>query len=224
MRKNNGLQVTGCKLQVCFLIAASCASLLLNGCVKREIVNIDSKGKNIICFGDSITWGYGAAPGEDYPAVLAKMLNQPVINAGIDGDTSSEGLKRFDSDVLRRNPLLVIIELGGNDFLRKIPREKTLSNIEKMVDKAQQKGAMVAIFDVSAGPFLKDYHFALEKLARQKGAIFISGILLRIITSSALKSDFIHPNGDGYKLVAGHVYRVIIPYLNRNAVLRKGEG
>lgn len=78
------------------------AFIVLAGCAKREIKNIDSKGKTIICFGDSITFGYGANPGEDYPSALAKMVSVPVINAGIDGDTSTEALKRLDSDVLER--------------------------------------------------------------------------------------------------------------------------
>jgi len=199
--------------------AAGIAGLMALG--RPEIKNIDSKGGNIICFGDSITWGYGAKSGEDYPSGLAKMLNQPVINAGVDGDTSVEGLKRFNTDVLKRNPLLVVIELGGNDFLRKISKEKTLSNIEKMIEQAQENGAMVAIFDVSAGPFLRDYRIALQKVAYKKGAIFIPGVLSRIIASPPLKSDFIHPNGDGYKLVASRIYRAIIPYLNKNVMIRK---
>ncbi len=80
----------------------------LTGCAKREIKNIDSKGKNIVCFGDSVTFGYGAEPGGDYPSALTKMISIPVINAGIDGDTSTEALKRIKFDVLGRDPLLVI--------------------------------------------------------------------------------------------------------------------
>ena len=187
--------------------------LLLVGCAKREIKNIDSKGKNIICFGDSITWGYGAAPGEDFPSALAKLIDIPVINAGIDGDISPEGTKRLESDVLDREPLLVIIEFGGNDFLRKIPKELTLNNIKEMVEKIQAKGAMVAIADVSAGPFLKEYRVAFQKIAKEEGVIFIPGILSGIVTNSHLKSDFIHPNAEGYKLIAQKVYLAIKPYL-----------
>jgi acyl-CoA thioesterase-1 len=147
--------------------------IALSSCVKREIKNIDSKGKNIICFGDSITFGYGVNPGEDYPAALAKMIDMPVINAGVDGDTSVEAIKRIDSDVLDRNPLLVIIEFGGNDFLRKIPQEVTVKNTKEMVDRFQASGAMVAIVDISASILLKEYREAFYKIAQEKGAIFI---------------------------------------------------
>jgi len=205
------------------LVLLSCCSivLLLVGCAKREIKNIDAKGTDIVCFGDSITFGYGANPGEDYPTALAKMIDLPVINSGIDGDTSSEALKRLKSDALDRNPFLVIIEFSGNDFLRKIPKEVTLNNIREMVDQAQSKGAMVAIVDISAGMFLSEYRTAFYKLAREKGAIFIPHILSGIITNPRMKSDFLHPNAQGYQMIAQRIYRTILPYLNQNTILRQ---
>lgn len=196
------------------------ASVVFTGCAKREIKNINSKGKNIICFGDSITFGYGANPGEDYPTALAKMTEIPIINAGIDGDTTIEALKRMESDVLERDPLLVIIEFGGNDFLRKIPQEETLNNIKAMIEKIQAQGAMVAIVDISAGMFLREYRLAFANMTKEKQAIFIPNILSGIITNPRLKSDFIHPNADGYKMIAQRIYRTVIPYLNQNHLLR----
>lgn len=193
------------------------------GLRKPEIKNIDSRGKNIICFGDSITWGYGANPGEDFPSLLAKMFNYPVINAGVDADTTPEAAKRFDADVIKRDPLLVIIEMGGNDFLRKVPKEITLKNVGEMVDKAQRRGVMVAIADISAGMFLREYRVEFSKLAKEKQAIFIPSILGGIITNPSMKSDFIHPNATGYKIIAQKVYRAIIPYLNRNFLLKAGQ-
>lgn len=174
---------------------------------------MDSKGTNIICFGDSITFGYGANPGEDYPSALAKMVKMPVINAGIDGDTSSEALKRLQSDVLDRDPYLVIVEFGGNDFLRKIPEEVTLNNVREIIERIQAKGAMVAVADVSAGMILREYRPLFRKLSRQKQALFIPGILSGIINNPSMKSDFFHPNADGYKLIARRIYQAIKPYL-----------
>ncbi len=206
-----------------FIVIAFIAFTALAGCAKKEIKNIESEGKNIICFGDSITFGYGAEPGEDYPTALAKMTRFPVINAGIDGDTTIEALKRIDSDVLDREPLLVIIEFAGNDFLRKIPRDVTLNNIKYMVDSFQAKGAMVAIVDISAGFFLKEYREALGVLAKEKNAIFIPGLLSGIITNPSMKSDFIHPNKEGYKAISRRIYRAILPHLNQNTLLRSSK-
>jgi len=181
-----------------------------------QIKNVYSKGKSIVCFGDSITFGYGADPGGDYCSALAKMTTFEVINAGIDGDTTTEALKRIDSDVLSRDPLLVIVEFGGNDFLRKVPEEVTLNNMREMIDKIHAKGAMVAVVDISAGMLLKQYYGAFRNLTREKDAIFIPRLLSGIITNPSLKSDFIHPNSAGYNVIAHRIYRIILPYLNRN--------
>jgi lysophospholipase L1-like esterase len=206
-----------------FFLAFIILILGLTGCAKREIRNIDSRGKGIVCFGDSITFGYGAQPGEDYPSVLARMLDIPVVNAGIDGDTTTEALKRLKPDVLDRGPLLVIIEFSGNDFLKKIPKEVTLDNIRSMVEQIQEKGVMVAIADISAGMFLAEYRSAFYNLAREKGAIFIPHILGGIITNPSMKSDFLHPNAEGYKMIAQYIYRNIKPYLEQNSALKKSK-
>jgi len=210
MKKNN-LLIIGCCLLAFFL----------TGCAKRGVKNLDSQGTNIICFGDSITFGYGAGQGEDYPTALAKLVRAPVLNKGIDGDTTSEALKRLQSDVLDREPLVVIIEFSGNDFLRKIPKEITIGNIREMIKRCQSRRAMVVVADISAGLFLKEYRGLLSKLAKEEGAIFISSILGGIITNPSLKSDFLHPNARGYKLIAERIYHALAPYLEKNSILRK---
>jgi lysophospholipase L1-like esterase len=206
MRKN--------KIKIIFVLGFLSSWVLgLSGCAPWRIKNFDSKGKTIICFGDSLTFGYGVIPGEDYPTQLGKLLNMPIINAGVDGDTSTTALSRIDADVLEKDPFLVIIEFTGNDFLKKVPMEETKKSIAEIIGKIQAHGAMVAVADVSAGMFLAEYRLALAKIAREKGAIFIPGLLNGIITTPSLKSDFIHPNAAGYKLVAERVYRGLTPYL-----------
>jgi len=188
-------------------------SILLAGCFKPEIKNIDAKGENIICFGDSITFGYGANQGEDYPTALRKMVKLPVINAGVDGNTTFAALERLDTDVLSKNPRLVIVEFCGNDFLKKITIEETVKNLSKIIDRIQQKGAMVALVDISSGMFFMQYRGVFKKLAIEKKAIFIPTILNRIITNPSMKSDFFHPNARGYKVVAKRIYQKISAYI-----------
>ena len=207
-----------------FLISAvlfSLGVLILTSCAKKEISNIASRGKNIICFGDSLTFGYGVEPEESYPEALSKLTRIPVINAGVDGDTSSEGLQRIERDVLDKDPLLVIIEFSGNDFLDRVPVEETIKNMEAMIVLVQRQGAMVAVVDISSGMIMAGYGKHLKALAAQNYAIFIPQILNGILTNSALKSDFLHPNGDGYQIIAQRIYRAILPYLNKNAMIRK---
>jgi acyl-CoA thioesterase-1 len=202
------------KKQIVLLAFVFLLLALMAGCAgKREIKNIDSKGTTIICFGDSITFGYGVSLGEDYPSALAKSLSIPVINAGIDGDTTRTALKRIESDVLEKNPRLVIIEFGGNDFLKKVPKEETLKNLREMVELVQARGAMVAIVDISAGLFFAEYRRLYDKIARETQAIFIPHILYGIITNPSMKSDFLHPNAQGYAIVAQRILRGITPYL-----------
>ena len=193
--------------------------VLLAGCARHKIINEDSKGTNIICFGDSITYGYGAEDDQNYPAFLAKITELPVINSGVDGESSTKALMRIETDVLNKDPLLVIIEFGGNDFLDKVPIETTISNIKKMIDAIYARGAMVALVDISAGVVLGDYRKIFLKIAQEKKTIFVPGLFRGIITNPALKSDFLHPNEKGYYLMARRVYQAISPYIKK----RKGN-
>ena len=188
-------------------------SIFLAGCFKPEIKNLDAKGANIICFGDSITFGYGANPGEDYPSALRKLVKLPVINAGVDGDTTFAALERLENDVLARNPKLVIVEFCGNDFLKKISKENTVKNLTQVIERIQARGAMVALVDISAGMFFREYREAFKKLAAEKKAIFIPVILNKIITNPAMKSDFFHPNARGYQVIAKRIYQAISAYI-----------
>ncbi len=197
-----------------FLAAVFC------GCTRSDIANLGARGKNIICFGDSITKGKGVKLDQSYPAALARMTNYPVINAGINGDISSEAVKRVQADVLERDPLLVLIEFGGNDYLNEVPLAETIKNVEEMIKLIQAQGAMVAIVDISNVLFMDEYRQELKRLSEKYRTIFISRVLEDIVINKKLKSDAIHPNAKGYKIIAYRVYRGIIPYLNQNVILR----
>ena len=186
------------------------------GCARYEIKNVYSTSRQIICFGNSITAGLGVSKKEGYPNILSELLGCSVINAGGAGETSSDALRRLDKDVLVYQPRLVIIEFGGNDFLKKLPLSETLQNIREMTERIQAKGAMVAIADVSSGIIMRYYRRSYKKLARQTQSIFIPNLLTGIITNPSLKSDYIHPNAEGYWLIAQRVYQVIKPFLKQN--------
>ncbi len=209
------------KNKLIFIFTALSCIVILSACTKKEITNAASLGSEIICFGDSITFGYGVTPDEAYPAHLARMVKVPVVNTGIDGDTTSEALKRIESDVLSRDPFLVIIEFGGNDFLRKVPLELTVKNLGEMVDMVQARGAMVALTDISAGLLMREYKPLYQKLAKEKKAIFVPSIMKGIITNPKMKSDFLHPNGEGYKIIAERIFHVLKPYLKRDIIAPK---
>lgn len=193
----------------------------LTGCVDFNIRNLNSSGKNIVCFGDSLTAGYGAERGRSYPSILSGFTSFNVINAGLSGDNTRDALHRIETDVIDKEPVMVIAEFGGNDLLSKIPFEETVKNMAEMIDKAQEAGAMVAVVDISADLLMEEYGQAFRAMCREKGAIFIGRVMAGIITDPSLKSDYLHPNEYGYRIMAHRIYRAVMPYLNRNLIARK---
>jgi acyl-CoA thioesterase-1 len=192
---------------------------LLTGCT-QEIENIDSQGKNIVCFGDSITAGAGAKRGEDYPSLLAEKVSIPVINAGHSGDTTFDALKRIEEDVINKEPLLVIVEFGGNDFLQKIPFKETFNNLDRIVERIQDEGAIVAIVEVRVPIFMNRYRQGFREIAKKRKAVLIPNLFFGILDRPSLKSDTIHPNAEGYRLIAERIFNVIEPILVKNRSLR----
>jgi acyl-CoA thioesterase-1 len=194
-----------------------CIVLLLTCSCAPAIKNLDSEGTEIVCFGNSITYGSGVARGEDYPSRLSELIGVEVINAGAGGDTTESALRRLESDVLDWDPYLVIVELGANDYLQDLPKEKSLENLRKIISSIQEEGSMVALCDVSGGPSILGaynvHHKELKKLAAETGSIFIPHVMKGIIRNAALKSDRLHPNEKGYEIIAERVYNTIKPYL-----------
>ena len=169
-----------------------------------NVANLDSRGTAIVAFGDSLTAGYGAGAGEDYPTRLAAMINTPVVNAGVSGDTTESALARID-DVLAKNPRIVIIGLGGNDFLRRVPVETTKQNLESIVRQLQAKGAMVVLLGFEFPSFGPDYGDLYEDVAEEQRCLLVPDLLDGILSDPKLKSDEIHPNAAGYALMAERV-------------------
>ena len=166
-----------------------------------------------MCFGDSITEGYGASPQESYPVLLGQKVKEKVINAGRKGETSADGLKRIDKDVFSQNPRIVLVEFGGNDFLREVPRDETFRNIDQMIELIQSHGAIVVLVTVKTGIFSDVYTEGFKEIARRRQALLIPDVLEGIMTSPQFKSDEIHPNAKGYSMIAGRIYKEIKPLL-----------
>jgi len=163
----------------------------------------------IICFGDSLTAGIGAEAGMDYPAQLAKMLDKPVINEGISGDTTATALRRLNRDVLSAEPDVVLITLGGNDLKNGIAKKNAFNNLKYIVETIQKQGARVIIGGLKFPG--RDYGFGqgYEDLAQQTGATLIPNIFEGIVDNPDLMSDPIHPNADGYRIVARRFYTAL---------------
>ncbi len=179
----------------------------------RDVQNLASVGKDIISFGDSLTEGVGAEEGKSYPTLLSEGLGRPVINAGRRGDTAAAGLSRLDRDVLGRDPRLVLVLFGGNDFLRRIPLERTMHDLEMMVKRIQDRGAMVVLLGLKLGVFKDEYGPMYEDVAEKYGAFLVPDVLAGVLSDARLKFDAIHPNGAGYALMTERILKKVKPLL-----------
>jgi lysophospholipase L1-like esterase len=169
------------------------------------VANLGSRGTGVIAFGDSLTAGYGAQQGEDYPSKLSSLLGTTVINAGVSGDTTESALARLDNDVLTRGPRIVIVGLGGNDFLQGVPIATTERNLRSAVRAIHGAGAMVVILGFRFPTLGASYEKMYANVAGDERCLLIPDLLDGILSNPSLKSDEIHPNARGYQLMAERV-------------------
>jgi len=170
-----------------------------------KVTNLRSSGKGLIAFGDSLTAGFGAPAGEDYPTRLSGLIGETVLNAGVSGDTTESALARLDSDVLSQSPRIVIVGLGGNDFLRGVPIATTEQNLHTIVRRIEAAGAMVVLLGYRFPSISANYERLYQSVAKSDGCLLVPNVLAGILRDSSLKSDEIHPNGRGYALIAERV-------------------
>ncbi len=173
---------------------------------KYPIVNFPPKSATIVAFGDSLTVGVGAsAPEKNYISLLENRLNMHIENRGLSGDTTRSALVRLDTDVTPLHPGIVIILLGGNDYLQKVPQEETFSNLEQIIRKIQSEKAVVLLIGVRGGLLHDKWDDAFAMLAAKTGSVFVSNILDGIIGDARLMSDEVHPNDAGYLKMADKI-------------------
>lgn len=163
----------------------------------------------ILAFGDSLTYGTGAKPGEDYPSILANLSNLSVINAGIPGEISSKGLQRLPDLLNQHNPDLLILIHGGNDILKKLPRLEQKNNLLTMIKLATAKDIEVLMLGVpEPGIFLKSAAI-YEEISNETTIAGEFSILPDILGDQSLKSDIAHPNAKGYRQMADKIFEFL---------------
>ncbi len=177
------------------------------------VKNARPAGENILCFGDSLTYGTGASQGMDYPSQLSRLVGRPVIHAGVPGDTTATALERLDRDVLNRSPRIVLITLGGNDLKNRQDRDRAFRNLKTIVTSIQGRGALVILGGLDVPIWGRGFEEGYRKVADETGAILIPDILKGLLGNPARMSDAIHPNDAGYGIMAGYFYEAMKPYL-----------
>ena len=173
-----------------------------------EILNKNSKGTTIVAFGDSLIYGVGSTEGNDFVSLLSQRIGQPIINLGVNGNTTSDGLARI-SKALDKDPKIVILLLGGNDYLKKVPIEKTFENLDLMVKAIQKQGSMVLLLGVRGGLLADIFADKFEEFAETHKVAFVPNVLDGLIAKNKYMSDAVHPNDAGYKEIADKVEPVL---------------
>lgn len=193
-------------------VATAVAAIILVGLVwivlpdsYSNVRNLESQGSEIIAFGDSLTAGYGAGEGDDYPSKLQAMTGVAVRNAGVSGDTTESALARLEDDVLNGDPRVVIVGLGGNDYLRSVPIDTTEANLRTIIQQIQLRGAMVVLLGFRFPSLTANYEAMYERVAEDEGALLVPDLLDGIMGNPSLKSDAIHPNAEGYEKMAERI-------------------
>jgi len=177
----------------------------------NRITNYPPKNTTIVAFGDSLVFGQGATEGNDFVTRLGEMLGRDIINFGVSGNTTAQGLARLD-DVLEEDPGIVIVLLGGNDFLRRIPLETTRNNLTTILEGLRANGSVVMLLGVRGNLLGDSAHTMYEELSKTYGTVYVPDVLDGLLLKPEFMSDGIHPNDAGYKLIAERLAHIFEEY------------
>jgi acyl-CoA thioesterase I len=185
----------------------------LAGCGKRRpLGQLVPAGATVLALGDSLTFGTGATPETSYPSVLAGLSGWQLLNAGVPGDTSAQALERLPALLQEHKPALVLVSIGGNDLLRRLPEADTRANLQRICQLTQASGAQVLVLAVPrpslAAAFtgsLSDHPLYAEVSAVLKLPLHANG-WATVLADESLRSDAIHANARGYAQMARSVY------------------
>lgn len=183
---------------------------LLSGCDQSSPrINQLRPDSVILAFGDSLTSGVGADINESYPSILESIIGCRVINEGIPGELSAQGLNRLPHIIDKYQPHLVILCHGGNDLLQRKNKQSIVDNLEKMIQMIKDRGIDIVLIGVpTPGLGFASTHF-YNDLAKKYDLLYEGLILKEILSNNALKSDLIHPNAKGYRKLAESIANLI---------------
>lgn len=182
--------------------------MLLQGCSDGRLEPLGSNAV-ILAFGDSLTVGVGTSPEQSYPSVLEQLSGRQVVAAGISGEVSALGMKRLPDELRRVRPDLLLLLHGGNDILRNQSAAALKANLNAMIELAQAEGVQVVLLGVPEKKLFSGAAPLYTELAEQHDLVFIEDLLSGLLRDSAMKSDAVHLNARGYRVLAEEIHRVL---------------
>ena len=179
----------------------------------------------LVCFGDSLTAGYGADFGKSYPDYLQKDLDQAhynyrVVNVGVSGNTTKDGVNRL-GEVLRLHPAIAVVEFGGNDGLRGLPISQSRANLDRIVGTLQGAGISVVIAGITLPPqygadYVDQFNQMYVVLAKKYHVPIIPFLLQGVYGGAGMmQQDGIHATAKGNEMVARTVLNLLKPLLKK---------
>jgi acyl-CoA thioesterase I len=168
-------------------------------------------GAVVLAFGDSVTRGTGAGADEDFPARLAALTGWEVVNSGVPGDTSARAVSRIAEELAEWRPALVIIELGGNDFLQRRDVADVKNDLATLIASVRDANALPVLVGVPELSVLRAVTGRLKDspiyaaLGAEERVLVIDGALAAVLSDARLRADPIHPNADGYAVMAERI-------------------
>jgi lysophospholipase L1-like esterase len=176
--------------------------LLIGGCGERPKLERLAPDAMVLAFGDSLTYGTGAAEHESYPAQLEKLIGRRVVRVGVPGEVTAQALERLPAALDEHAPRLLLLCIGGNDFLRQLGNHQAEKNLREMVKLAQSRGVAVLLIGRPEPGFAVSPPALFAGIAKEYRVPEEGGVVGEVLKDRTLKADPIHPNARGYRLIA----------------------
>ena len=189
-------------------LLAACV-LLLSGCGQQAKLAPLPPDAVVLAFGDSLTFGTGANEQESYPAQLARLTGRRVVREGVPGEVSAIGLARLPAALDEHQPRLLVLCHGGNDFLRRLPGKDAAENVRAMIRLAKSRGIDVVLIGTPEFSLMVTPPAFYGEIAKEFRIPYEGDVLGKILRDGSLKADQIHPNAQGYKLMAERVHALL---------------
>jgi acyl-CoA thioesterase I len=175
------------------------------GCGERPRLAPLAGDAVVLAFGDSLTFGTGARENESYPAQLEQLIGRRVVRAGVPGEVTAQALARLPGMLDEHAPRLLLLCIGGNDFLRRLGNRQAEGNVRAMVKLAKSRGIDVLLIGTPEPGFTVTPPGFYAAIAEEFGLAYEEGVIAEVLTDASLKADPIHPNARGYRIIAERI-------------------
>jgi acyl-CoA thioesterase-1 len=163
----------------------------------------------ILAFGDSLTFGKGTTKNLSYPSQLTKLLNIEVINKGVNGELSTDGLQRLGLLLDRYDPQLLLLCHGGNDVLKRQDLNVMADNLKNMIRMAQERDIQVVLIAVPKPSLILSPVKLYKQVADEMQVAIENDVISDVLQQKSLHSDMAHPNNLGYQKIAEAIHQLL---------------